>query len=81
MEKSDRFIIGKILIEVLEKHVNRLDPYDDDLAEIVQRAYKTHLKMHRTYENWGRPVEMLEQLDKMDSIIKKLHQMQNKQCY
>ena len=81
METSDRFLLGKILIRTLEDEVKKLDPNDEHIPEIINRAHITRLKMKMFYKKWDEPQEVAEQLDQMESIIKKLEQMHNKQCY
>lgn len=78
METTERLLFGKILIAEFGRLSENLDPAEIDVGEIVRRANVTRFKMKTCYEKWDRPAELKEQIDEMDSIIKKLEQMQNK---
>jgi hypothetical protein len=78
MEVSEKFLLGKILMRSLEEEVNKLDPADDHIPEIIYRAHKTRLKLKMFYKKWDEPQEVADQLNHLESIIKKLEQMQNK---
>lgn len=78
MKVSDRLLIGKILVDELERLAAEFDPYDDELPEIIKRAMMTKQKMKIFYKKWGEPPELLKQIEQIDSVIKKLEQLHNK---
>jgi hypothetical protein len=78
MKIEDRLTVGKILIAEFGRLAGQLDPYDEQLPDIIKRALMTQLKMKAFYDKWDKPPQMLEQLDQMDLIIKRLEQIQNK---
>jgi hypothetical protein len=78
MDLSDRFMVGKILITEFGRLAEEIDPYDDDLPEIIKRALYTRLKMKCFCIKYDEPPEMVEQLAMMDSVIKTLELKQNR---
>jgi hypothetical protein len=82
MELKDKLIMGRALIALLDEETAKLsNPYDEGLNEIVNRAYSVKLRMKRYAIKHGNPPEMEEQLDRMDLIINRLMELQNKRCY
>jgi hypothetical protein len=67
------------LLERLEKLVTILDPNQHDLLETVQYMNYIRLKMIERYHKADHQPEILSQINKMDSIIKYVLEMQNKQ--
>lgn len=79
MDISDRFEVGRILVDELERAVDNLSPFDEKLIkEIKIRANSVKRNMIIFYQRWDRPPELFEQIELMNSVIKKLEQMQNK---
>ncbi len=78
MDISNRFEVGRILINELEQAVDNLSPYDEKLVEINKRANSIKRNMIIFYERWDRPPELFEQIEIMNSVIKKLEQLHNK---
>ncbi|HSX39116.1 MAG TPA: hypothetical protein VLI92_00810 [Candidatus Saccharimonadales bacterium] len=78
---TERLLIGKALISVLEEATSQLDdPYDDSLPEMIKKAVMAQLRMKNFYSKHNEPPEMFEQLEQMDIIIKRLFELQNKKC-
>jgi hypothetical protein len=79
---KDRLYIGKVLIDILEEQVAKLnDPFDDELPIFIKRAIMIQLRMKRFYYKHQEPPEMLEQLETIEKIIKNMLELQNKKCY
>jgi hypothetical protein len=82
MEIQDKLLIGRALIALLDEETAKLkNPYDEGLNEILNKAYSVKLRMKRYSLRHGNPPELEEQLDRMDLIINRLMELQNKRCY
>lgn len=83
MDLTEKLTMGKVLMDILDVQTNELnDPFDDKLPEIISRAIRTQLQMEKFYLKQDKPPEMVEQLEKMSEIIKRLTELQNnKKCY
>jgi hypothetical protein len=82
MNLEEKIRVGEILISILDKETKSLDdPYDDYLPQFIQKAYGVKMRMLRFSMSHDEPPEMLAQLEKMDGIIKRLMDLQNKKCY
>jgi hypothetical protein len=78
MELKERLHIGKVLIEMLEVGTRKLtDPYDDELPVFIKRAVMIQLRMKRFYHTHNQPPELLEQLDTIEKIVKRMTELQN----
>lgn len=81
VDLTEKMLVGKVLINLLdEQTVNLEDPYDDELPVFINRAMIVRLKMKQWHNTHGQPPEMIEQIDQMDKIIKRLMELQNKKC-
>lgn len=78
MDISSKLAVGSALISELDRLTDKLNPYDDKLPEIIKRAVLTKLRMKKCYDLWDQPPALLEQLERIDSVIKKLELIQNK---
>ena len=82
MELTDKIRIGEILVDVLDREIAKLDdPFDDELPAFIVRAIGVQSRMKRFSMAHDDPPEMQVSLDKMDAIIKRLMDLQNKRCY
>lgn len=78
MHLSERLLIGHILIAEFEKLANNIDPHDDEMNEVINRANYSLMKMKMFHKKMGEPPEMVQQIEYMATVIKKLEQKQNK---
>lgn len=78
MEIPERLKMSRVLLGELEKNIVDLAPYDDEFDEIYSKAMHIKMKMKIFYARKGEPPELLEQLNLIDSIIKKIEDIQNK---
>ena len=79
MDILDRLEVGNILIGEFERLAHKLDPSEEELLSVViKKANSVKFKMMMCYEQWDRPPEFMEQIERMDFVIKKLEKMQNK---
>lgn len=78
MEITERLQLSKVLLGELEKMVLDLNPYDDEVNEIYTRALHAKMKMKAFYIQYGQKSELLEQINLMDSVIKKIEEIKNK---
>ena len=78
MESTEKLRFGRILLDELEKAVSELDPNSELLPEIIKKSNIIKLKMLIAYRNMDKSPEMLEQINQLESIIKKVEQMHNK---
>jgi hypothetical protein len=82
MNMEERIRVGEILIDLLDRETKSLDdPYADELPEFITKAYSIKLRMVRFAMESKMPLEMSRQIVKMDEIIKRLSDLQNKKCY
>jgi hypothetical protein len=82
MELEDKILFGRVLIAVLDEQTAKLDdPFDDELPQFIKRAMMVKFKMKNFYFSHNQPPEMDEQIERMDGIIKRLMDLQNKKCY
>ena len=78
MEATEMFRFGQILINELEKGINNLrDPHEEELHDILNRSYRVKTKMQILYSKCE-SIELLNQMNQLDSIIKKVEQLHNK---
>lgn len=82
---AERLIVGIALINELEKAVSQLEQHKKlsenakkELPEILRRAVAANLKMKTAYLQWDKPYELLEQIEKMEGVIKRLEYIYNK---
>jgi hypothetical protein len=79
MDLKERIFVGQVLVDVLGEYTAKLtDPYDDELPFMINRAIVVQLRMKRYYHKHDEPPEMDEQLEKINSIIKSMLELQNK---
>lgn len=69
---QDRFFMAQLLLDELERLADQLDPSKGDLPYILERAYNTQSKMKAFYEKWDEPPVMLEQINQINAVIKRL---------
>ena len=82
MALEDKILFGQVLITVLDEQTQKLDdPWADDLPEFIKRAYVVKFRMLNFYNSHDQPPAILEQIEQMDGIIKRLMDLQNKKCY
>jgi hypothetical protein len=74
---QSRLMLGRVLINRFEELSKDLDPAEGNLDEVIYRATHAREKMHLVYLKVGEPPELLEQIKKMDSVIKKVEKLQN----
>lgn len=77
MDSSAQLLIAQMLLDEFSILVKASDPYGNDLSSIIKKAKLLEAKMVWFYIKWGKIPEMLELIQKMDSIIKKLEKKQN----
>lgn len=77
MDLAARLLIVEILLTEFAVLVEALDPYDRDFPEILRKAKSVEAKMNRFYIKWDNPPEMLEHIQGINKIIKRLEQKQN----
>ena len=80
METETRIKIGEILISEFERLSNDLKPHDEDIPEIIKRAWIAKLKMLMYYEQTEKPPELRALIKKLDRIIKKVEELHNNRC-
>ena len=76
MNIPDRLKMSRVLLGELEKNIVGLEPFDDEFDEIYSKAL--HIKMKMFYTRTGEPPELLEQFSLIDSVIRKIEDIQNK---
>lgn len=78
MELKDRLFVGNALIEILKEHTDKLDdPYCEELPMFIKRALIVQVRMKGFYHQHNEPPEMLEQLEMIQGIVKKMMDLQN----
>ena len=77
MDLAARLLIAENLLTEFGILVEALSPYDRDFPEIIKKAKSVEAKMNRFYIKWHNPPEMLEHIQTMNKIIKRLEQKQN----
>lgn len=77
MDITARVLIITLLVDEFNKLAMALDPCDHDFPEILKKAKLIQAKAERFYIKWDNSPELLERIQSMDSIIKKLEQKQN----
>jgi len=77
MDIPERLKMSRVLLGELEKNIVDLDPYDE-FDEIYSKALHIKMKMKMFYTRTGEPPELLEQFDLIDSVIKKIEDIQKK---
>lgn len=78
MELKDRIFVGKALIDILKEHTDKLDdPYCEELPIFIKRALVVQIRMKGFYHQYNEPTEMLEQLETIQGIVKKMVDLQN----
>ena len=78
MTVKERILIGKILIERFSELADEVSSYHEELPVIIIKANLAKFNMVKYYEKWDKPPELLECIEQMDTIIKKLEQKQNR---
>jgi hypothetical protein len=79
MDLTERLFIGEVLVEILGEQTAKLnDPYDDELPIMIKRALMVQFRMKQFYHKHNEPPEMDTQLEKINSIIKSMFELQNK---
>ena len=78
MDIPERLKMSRVLLGELEKNIIDLEPYDDEFDEIYSKALHIKMKMKMFHTRTGEPPELLEQLGLIDSVIKKIEDIQNK---
>lgn len=78
MEIEEKLDLSYSLLRQLDFEVNRLDPSDENLEEILTRATHARLKMKSAFDDCQLP-QLLEQIKFLESVIFKLQTMHNKQ--
>jgi hypothetical protein len=78
MSIAEKLLISKVLIDELEFLILDFRPNSNNLPQIIKRAYSVKLNMQKFYIKNNQPEQLLEQLERMDSVIKKLESMQEK---
>lgn len=72
MEIEDKLRLSHSLLHELQKEVDKLDPNDPGLDEIVARAHHARLKMKALYVECQLP-QLLEQIELLETIINKIN--------
>jgi hypothetical protein len=81
VDLAEKILVGRVLIDILDEQTVKLDdPYDDELPMFIHKAMIVRLKMKQWHSTHGQPPEMVDQLEQMDKIIKRLMELQNKKC-
>jgi len=78
MDIPERLKMSRVLLGELEKNIVGLEPFDDEFEEIYSKALHIKMKMKMFYIRTGEPPELLEQFGLIDSVIKKIEDIQNK---
>jgi hypothetical protein len=78
MELTERLQLSRVLLGELDKMIVSLEPYDDELDEIYSRALHLKMKMKMVGMQYEQASEILEQIDFVDKVIKKLEVLKNK---
>jgi hypothetical protein len=82
MSYESKLKVNDVILELLEGEISKLDdPYADELPIIINRAMMAKLRMKSFSLRNGEPLEVANQITKMDEIIKRLMDLQNKKCY
>lgn len=77
MEITERLLISKVLISKMSEILDQIDPYDDELPAIFAKTLHLKMKMKMFYAKHDEP-ELLEQLNLVETLIKKIEDIQNK---
>lgn len=81
MELEDKILVGEVLTKVLDEQTRGLDdPYMDELPMFITRALSVQMRMKKFYRSENCPPQMLGQLNLLETIIKRLLDLQNKKC-
>jgi hypothetical protein len=75
---DERISMGKILVEYLEKETYHYTVYDDEWNEMIRRALTARMRMKSFYFRHNKPLELLDLINKMDSVITKMVEEQSK---
>jgi hypothetical protein len=78
MELTERLQLSRVLLGELEKMIVSLDPYDDELDEIYSKALHLKMKLKMVFMQHQYVSEILEQIDFIDSVIKKIEKLKDK---
>lgn len=79
MDMEAKLTITMLLLNEFGILVEALDPFNKfDYPVIMWKIKSVEAKMIRLYYKWDNPTELLDHIQHMSSIIKKLERKQNK---
>jgi hypothetical protein len=79
VDMEAKLTITMLLLNEFGILVEALDPYNlVDYPIIISKIKLVEAKMIRLYYKWDNPTELLDHIQHMSSIIKKLERKQNK---
>lgn len=80
MELETKLELSRVLLGELDRLTGQLSPNDVELPEIIEKALLLKVKMSLFYIQ-HQPKELLDQMRLLDSVIKQLKELHNKQGY